>query len=124
MCGCLSRAPTGDPAHNPGTSPDWESNWPPFGSQAGAQSTESHQPGLYFLYKDTFLHNHNSIIIHTIMNLFVYLKFLFLSWKHAFTLGSFDLERKQELYIMSLKSLLVENSYPPFIFHHLLKKSD
>ena len=26
--------------------PDWESNWQPFGSQAHAQSTEPHQPGL------------------------------------------------------------------------------
>ena len=25
----------------------WESNWPPFGSQSHAQSTESHQPGLH-----------------------------------------------------------------------------
>ena len=27
--------PTGDPAHTPGTCPDWESNQQPFGSQAG-----------------------------------------------------------------------------------------
>ena len=32
-------------AHNPGMSPDWESNRRPFGSQAGTQSTEPHQPG-------------------------------------------------------------------------------
>ena len=38
--------PTGDLACNPGTCPDWESNWQPFCSQAGAQSTEPHQPGL------------------------------------------------------------------------------
>ena len=38
---------TGDLACNPGMCPDWESNWRPFGSQAGAQSTELHQPGLY-----------------------------------------------------------------------------
>ena len=38
--------PTGDPAPNPGMCPDWESNWWPFGSQASAQSTEPHQPGL------------------------------------------------------------------------------
>ena len=34
--------PTGDMAH----SPDWESNQTPFGLQAGALSTEPHQPGL------------------------------------------------------------------------------
>ena len=31
--------PTGDLACNPGMCPDWELNWQPFGSQAGAQST-------------------------------------------------------------------------------------
>ena len=35
-------------AHNPGMCPDWESNQQPFGSQAGTQSTEPHQPGLKF----------------------------------------------------------------------------
>ena len=33
-------------ARNPGKCPDWESNQPPFSSQAGTQSTEPHQPGL------------------------------------------------------------------------------
>ena len=28
--------------------PDWGSNWQPFSSQAGTQSTEPHQPGLGF----------------------------------------------------------------------------
>ena len=36
--------PTRDLAHNPGMFPDWESNRRPFGSQAGTQSTELHQP--------------------------------------------------------------------------------
>ena len=40
--------PTGDLACNPGMCPDWESNQRPFGSQAGTQSTEPHQPGLTF----------------------------------------------------------------------------
>ena len=40
--------PTGDLGHNPGMCPDWESNQQPFGSQASAQSTEPHQPGLIF----------------------------------------------------------------------------
>ena len=39
-------APTGDLACSPGMCPDWESNQQPFGLQAGAQSTEPHQPGL------------------------------------------------------------------------------
>ena len=36
--------PTGDLACNPGMCSDWESNLRPFASQAGAQSTEPHQP--------------------------------------------------------------------------------
>ena len=39
--------PPEDLAHNPGMCPDWELNRRPFGSQAGAQSTELHQPGLH-----------------------------------------------------------------------------
>ena len=52
MCGHLSCAPYGGPnlARNPGRCPDWESNQRPFGLQAGAQSTEPHQPGLCFSY--------------------------------------------------------------------------
>ena len=38
--------PTEDLAHNPGMCPDWEWNQQPFGSQAGTQSTDPHQPGL------------------------------------------------------------------------------
>ena len=39
--------PTGDLDHNSDGYPDRELNWQPFGSPAGAQSTEPHQPGLY-----------------------------------------------------------------------------
>ena len=50
-CVVASRVPpTGDLAHNPGMCPDWESNQRPFGSQAGAQSTEPHQPGLIIYF--------------------------------------------------------------------------
>ena len=38
--------PTGELARNPGMCPDWGLNLQPFGSQAGTQSTEPHQPGL------------------------------------------------------------------------------
>ena len=38
-------SPTRDLGQSPGMCPDWESNWQPFGSQAGTQSTEPHQPG-------------------------------------------------------------------------------
>ena len=41
----LTHPRTGDLARNPGMCPDWESNLRPFGSQAGAQSTEPHHPG-------------------------------------------------------------------------------
>ena len=46
MCGHMP--PTGDQACNPGMCPDWELNQRPFGSQAGAQSTELLQAGLEF----------------------------------------------------------------------------
>ena len=47
QCVVASRTlPTGDLAHNSGRCPDWELNQRPFGSQAGTQSTEPHQPGL------------------------------------------------------------------------------
>ena len=43
MCGCLSSNPHWGSSLQPR---DWESNQQPFGSQACAQSTEPHQPGL------------------------------------------------------------------------------
>ena len=47
-CVVASHTPTtGDLAYNPGMCPDWELNQQPFGLQAGAQSTEPHQPGLH-----------------------------------------------------------------------------
>ena len=47
MCGCLLRTPyTRDLVLNPGMCSDWESNRQHFASHYGAQSTESHQPGL------------------------------------------------------------------------------
>ena len=54
-----SRAPpTGDLGHNPGTCPDWELNWQPFGSQAGPQSTGPHQPEQNTLFFDvSFRHS-------------------------------------------------------------------
>ena len=41
--------PTEDLACNPSMCPDWESDQQPFDSQAGTQSTEPHQLGLFFL---------------------------------------------------------------------------
>ena len=38
--------PTEDVAYNPGMCPDWELNQQPFGSEAGTQSTQPHQPWL------------------------------------------------------------------------------
>ena len=48
QCVAASCAPPRVPACNTGMCPDWESNRQPFDSQAGAQLTESHQPGLVF----------------------------------------------------------------------------
>ena len=53
-----SRAPpTEDLAHNPGMCLDRESNPQPFGSQASAQSTEPHQPGLSSFLKEVLTAN-------------------------------------------------------------------
>ena len=46
MCGCLSCTPNWGPGPQSRHMPYWESNWQPFGSQANAQSTDPHQPGL------------------------------------------------------------------------------
>ena len=48
VASCVPR--TGDLARSPGTCPDWESYWRPFGSQAGTQSTELNQPGLLIFF--------------------------------------------------------------------------
>ena len=64
MFGCLSHACStlGDLTHNPGMCPEWESNWRPFGLEAGTQSTELHQPGLF----QPFVHPFNK---HTVDHL-------------------------------------------------------
>ena len=46
LCGCFSYTPYWGPGPQPRMCPDWEPNWWPFGSQASAQSTEPHHPGL------------------------------------------------------------------------------
>ena len=48
--------PAGNLACKPGMCPDWESNWQPFGSQAGAESMEPPQPGLiHSLFAHVFI---------------------------------------------------------------------
>ena len=49
-CVVTSRMPPSrDLANNPCKCPGWELNQRPFGSKAGTQSAEPHQPGLYFI---------------------------------------------------------------------------
>ena len=68
---CLSHIPTGDLACNPGMCPDWELNQQPLSLQAGTQFTESHQPGLHWVLKNTIiLYFKNNIMI---------------MWKNVFT---------------------------------------
>ena len=59
MCGHLLHTPYWGMAYNPGMGPDWELNSKPFGSQAGTQLTEPHQPGpntfIFITYLDQFL---------------------------------------------------------------------
>ena len=52
-------SPTGDLARNPDMCPDWEFNQRPFGSQAGTQSTEPHQPGEICLLIFTIYSEHS-----------------------------------------------------------------
>ena len=47
---------------------DWELNWQLFVSQAGAQSTEPHQPGQYFIFS---IVEQYSIVYHTVIHLAV-----------------------------------------------------
>ena len=42
--------PTGDLTRSPGMCSDWELNQRLFGSQAGTESTEPYQPGLFLSY--------------------------------------------------------------------------
>ena len=46
QCVVASHMPPPTRDQDPGMCPDWDSNWRSFGSQACAQSTELHQPGL------------------------------------------------------------------------------
>ena len=57
-------ASTRDLACNPGTCPDWKSNWQHFGSQGGAQSSEPQQSELplYSLW-DSFHTFHPAILL-------------------------------------------------------------
>ena len=56
-CVVASHAPPAeDLAHDPGLCPDWESNWQPFGSQAGTQFTESHQLGPLTIFDSFMFH--------------------------------------------------------------------
>ena len=52
--------PTGDLARNPGMCPGWRL----FGLQAGAQSTEPHQPGL----KDNFQSKNKNAFVYSLQN--------------------------------------------------------
>ena len=55
QCVVASHEPvTGHLAHNSGMCPDWELNQRPFVSQAGAQSTEPHQPEPQFSFLKAF----------------------------------------------------------------------
>ena len=89
---------TGDVAHNRGMCPDWEANLEPSGSQACTQSTEPHQPGLFFeFFKNLFVietssikHLHLKVLCNLILALFpimpVFLSYSYITplWTHIF----------------------------------------
>ena len=55
-------APTGDLACNPGMCPDWESNWRPFGLQAGAQPLSHTSQGKPRIFNPEMHHTYYSVI--------------------------------------------------------------
>ena len=57
QCAFASRLPqpTGDPAHNPGMCPYWESSQQHLGWQASTQSTETHKPGEVITFNEVQL---------------------------------------------------------------------
>ena len=62
-CAVTELALTWDQTCNPDMCPDWESNWQPFGSQAGAAYTEPHQPGwLLAFFKSETIEIHLEIL--------------------------------------------------------------
>ena len=63
-------------AHNPGMCPEGESNWLPFGSQSGAQSTEPRQPGLKIFLVEIY-HTRNGIQ-RARQSLQVYISFIYI----------------------------------------------
>ena len=95
VASCVS--PTGDLACDPGVCPDWELNHHPFGSQAGTESTEPHQPGLLpgSLIKTVslgnFTHGKDGFA----------LRFLVWSERHSFVMRMAGIERRN-LIIMKL----------------------
>ena len=90
VCGCLSHAPatsTGDLVHNPGMCPDRELNQQPFGSQAGTQSTEPHQPVPFAIF---------------LIGLFV-----FLEWNHVSPLYILEVKPLSEVSFANIFSCMV-----------------
>ena len=70
QCLVASVCPTlGNLALNPGMCPDWELNRWTFGSQAGTQSTEPHQPGPVFIFSNWKCASVN-ILMHSSLNTF------------------------------------------------------
>ena len=64
QCVVASSAPcAGYMACNLGMCPDWESNQRYFGSQAHAQSTELHQPGLYISFESCYFIYSSALLI-------------------------------------------------------------
>ena len=55
MCGCLLRAPYWgtDPDGDPGMCPDWEWNWPPFGSQTDINPLSHTSQGWLYVFDVT-----------------------------------------------------------------------
>ena len=87
MWGCLLHALYWGPGPEPRHEPNWESNRRPFGSQAGTQSTEQHQPGLVMrIFKIYSLSNFQ--ICNTVLLTIVTMLYIIFPWFIYFITGN------------------------------------
>ena len=104
---------TRDLACNPGTCPDWELNRRPFASQARAQSTEPHQPGLHHILKEFCAFHFLSKHVINIMNFLIslYDVFAIIEYSCEWCHYSFRLFLVTEYTTFTLKSIFCPSCF-------------
>ena len=96
--------PNRDLACNPGMCPDWELNWRPLDSQAGAHTTEPHQSGSI-----TKFASHPSLIIVTTL----YINF----WKILSQCHFIQLHSKNNLIFLPMVSHIINTRHMPLFLN-------